>query len=277
MNLEIANRLVELRKRHGYSQEALADKLGVSRQAVSKWERVEAAPDTDNLIALAQLYGVSLDELLGFEKSKATVTEEQTDEAAGEASAATDDGEGGADDCGKQYDEAYYDKKYGGGVHIEDGKDSIHIGPGGIHIRDDEDDVHINWRGIHINSKEDAPDRVHIGKDGHAHFEWEDGWYKGDNLDLEGISSILVVIAYLLMGFIGDLWHPGWIVFFAIPVLPALIKPKKWEGCFPVFVTGAYLLMGCVWNLWHPGWVVFLLVPVFYTIWNGVKHRKRIR
>ena len=38
--------------------------LGVSRQAVSKWERSESSPDTDNLIALAALYGVSLDELL---------------------------------------------------------------------------------------------------------------------------------------------------------------------------------------------------------------------
>ena len=46
MNLEIANRLVEYRKRAGYSQEELADKLGISRQAVSKWERVEASPDT---------------------------------------------------------------------------------------------------------------------------------------------------------------------------------------------------------------------------------------
>ncbi len=64
MNLEIATRLVQLRKANGYSQEALAEKLGVSRQAISKWERAESSPDTDNLIALASLYGMTLDTLL---------------------------------------------------------------------------------------------------------------------------------------------------------------------------------------------------------------------
>ena len=39
MNIETANRLVELRKQHGYSQEGLAEQLGLSRQAVFKWER----------------------------------------------------------------------------------------------------------------------------------------------------------------------------------------------------------------------------------------------
>ena len=64
MNIEIADRLVKLRKSNHLSQEALAEKLGISRQAVSKWERAEASPDTDNLIMLARLYHVSLDELL---------------------------------------------------------------------------------------------------------------------------------------------------------------------------------------------------------------------
>ena len=67
MNIEIANRLVNLRKANGLSQEALAEKLGISRQAVSKWERAEASPDTDNLILLAKIYKVSLDELLSSE------------------------------------------------------------------------------------------------------------------------------------------------------------------------------------------------------------------
>ena len=64
MNLEIANRLSQLRREKGYSQEALARQLGVSRQAVSKWERGEAAPEMENLILLAGLFETSLDTLL---------------------------------------------------------------------------------------------------------------------------------------------------------------------------------------------------------------------
>ena len=64
MNVEIAQRLAEMRRNKGYSQEELAENLGLSRQAVSKWERAESSPDTGNLIALAKLYGITLDELL---------------------------------------------------------------------------------------------------------------------------------------------------------------------------------------------------------------------
>jgi len=67
MNVEIAQRLAELRREKGYSQEELAESLGLSRQAVSKWERAESSPDTGNLIALAKLYKVTLDELLRTE------------------------------------------------------------------------------------------------------------------------------------------------------------------------------------------------------------------
>ena len=81
MTIEIADRLVKLRKKYGYSQEELADKLGLSRQAVSKWERAEASPDTDNLICLAKLYGVSLDELLATDEDIDTIVEEQVKDA----------------------------------------------------------------------------------------------------------------------------------------------------------------------------------------------------
>ena len=78
MNIETANRLLQYRKKMNLSQEELAAKIGVSRQAVSKWERAEASPDTDNLILLADIYGVSLDELLKGEKE--TESETQSEE-----------------------------------------------------------------------------------------------------------------------------------------------------------------------------------------------------
>lgn len=71
MNYKTANRLAELRKKNGYSQEGLAEKLGVSRQAISNWERAEALPDTENLISLATLYGISIDEVVYGDNSKA--------------------------------------------------------------------------------------------------------------------------------------------------------------------------------------------------------------
>lgn len=64
MDLMTANRLQQLRKENGYTQEVLAEKLGISRQSVSKWERAEASPDTDNLLALAKIYGLTVDQLL---------------------------------------------------------------------------------------------------------------------------------------------------------------------------------------------------------------------
>ncbi len=78
MNIAIANRLVQLRKKNGLSQEALAAKLGISRQAISKWERAEASPDTDNLMALASLYGMTLDALLNTENDTYILDDNQT-------------------------------------------------------------------------------------------------------------------------------------------------------------------------------------------------------
>ena len=61
--MTIGKRISELRKQHNYSQEYLAERLNVSRQAVSKWEQDQTSPDTNNLIALAQLFDVSVEYL----------------------------------------------------------------------------------------------------------------------------------------------------------------------------------------------------------------------
>ncbi|MBC8570492.1 helix-turn-helix domain-containing protein [Zongyangia hominis] len=67
--MELSQRLQALRKERGYSQEDLAEQLGISRQAVSKWESGASSPDIGNLLALSGLYGVSVDALLRGEEA----------------------------------------------------------------------------------------------------------------------------------------------------------------------------------------------------------------
>lgn len=64
MEIELTQNLKGLRKQNGYTLEAVAEKLGVSRQAVAKWEKGDTVPDITNCIALAELYGVTLDTLV---------------------------------------------------------------------------------------------------------------------------------------------------------------------------------------------------------------------
>ncbi|MBQ3604384.1 MAG: helix-turn-helix transcriptional regulator [Clostridia bacterium] len=68
--MNLANRIQTLRKQNGMSQEILAEQLGVSRQAVSKWESEQSTPDIENIIALSDLFDVTTDYLLKGEDSE---------------------------------------------------------------------------------------------------------------------------------------------------------------------------------------------------------------
>ena len=62
--MDLAERLQDLRKKAGYSQEQLADLLGISRQAVSKWESGQTSPDLEKIVLLSEFFEVSTDYLL---------------------------------------------------------------------------------------------------------------------------------------------------------------------------------------------------------------------
>lgn len=72
MIMNLANRIQTLRKQNGMSQEALAEKLGVTRQAVSKWESEQSVPDMENIIAISDLFEVSTDYLLKGKEQEIT-------------------------------------------------------------------------------------------------------------------------------------------------------------------------------------------------------------
>ena len=85
--MTLGNRLQRLRQRQGLSQDALAEKLGVSRQAVSKWERDEAVPEVEKLLRLSELYGVSLDELVKGDATQSAPQAESQGESQAEPAA----------------------------------------------------------------------------------------------------------------------------------------------------------------------------------------------
>jgi transcriptional regulator with XRE-family HTH domain len=62
--MKLSDKLMKLRKRNGWSQEELAEKLNVSRQAISRWENETAQPDASNVLSLSRLFGVTADYLL---------------------------------------------------------------------------------------------------------------------------------------------------------------------------------------------------------------------
>ena len=165
MDLAMAQRLVDRRKAAGLSQEALAAQLDVSRQAVSKWERSESSPDTDNLIALAALYGVSLDELLyGQAANDADDLEDgsadtETADVADEAESSTEHA-----DCS---DKPLVDISLARGIHVIDPNkgEEVHVGWSGIHVANERrgEEVHVGWSGIHVANKRKG-EEVHVGR-----------------------------------------------------------------------------------------------------------------
>lgn len=60
----LADKIIDLRKKNGWSQEELASQLGVSRQSVSKWESGQSIPDLDRILKMSIIFGVSTDYLL---------------------------------------------------------------------------------------------------------------------------------------------------------------------------------------------------------------------
>lgn len=79
--MSLGERILQLRKASGLSQEQFGEVLNVSRQAISKWETDQSVPDIDKLLAISQAYSISMDELLDNEvASGATASSQQLKE-----------------------------------------------------------------------------------------------------------------------------------------------------------------------------------------------------
>lgn len=231
MDATMADRLIARRKAAGLSQEALADRLGVSRQAVSKWERVESSPDTDNLIALAALYGITLDELLY--------------------------GDPHADAAEKDHE--HVSVSWREGIHVVDPKkgEEVLVGWNGIHVDNPGkgESVHVGPGGVHVDTPDDGGHSVHTRPDGGVTVDGRDfnSWGeahdalghggKGPSAFLRGWRRFpfpaIVGAAYLALGVARSLWAWGLLLFLLVPVYYTLGKAIDRRDPFG-FVAGAW-------------------------------------
>ena len=280
MNIETANRLYQYRKKMGISQEELAARIGVSRQAVSKWERAEASPDTDNLIELSKVYGVTLDEMLsgGSDEPAAENADSAADntyaqnagspESAGEAQ--TSDS---TDDDGSEGTSASF--------NINDNGDKVHVGFDGIHVHDrNGTKVDIDRHGIFVN--ENGEQKVYTDSDGVIHKSDDiiaAEQHKKNNVWMKLPYPIVAVAAYILFGTLNVMggWAWGWIVFLTIPLyytlVEAIIKRRASIFCYPVLAVMVFLILGASMGVWHPAWVIFLTIPIYYWITSSIEKK----
>ena len=297
MDLAMAQRLVDRRKAAGLSQEALAAQLGVSRQAVSKWERSESSPDTDNLIALAALYGVSLDELLYGEAAGDSDTE-ASDEAE-ETEDTTDK------DC--HGDKPLVDISLAHGIHVidPDKGEEVHVGWNGIHVTNDRkgEEVHVGPGGVHVDTLEDDGHSMHTNADGTVTIDGEtfSSWKEAhDKFDHHGKHfhtklgrawnkfpfPALVALAYLMLGIAYGTWGMGLFLVFLIPIYYAIgdfidrCRLSKLIGSvYPTAATAWFLYMWLCLGQPHPAWVILVTIPVVGALMHWCrkqwKHRKQ--
>ena len=305
MDLAMAQRLFDRRKAAGLSQEALAAQLGVSRQAVSKWERSESSPDTDNLIALAALYGVSLDELLYGEAADDADCPEGSD-AGTEASDKAEEDENSADNTSRS-DKPLVDISLARGIHVIDPNkgEEVHVGWNGIHVTNDRkgEEVHVGPGGVHVDTLEDDGHSVHTNADGTVTIDGEtfSSWKEAhDKLDHHGKHfrtrlgrawnkfpfPALVALAYLALGIVYDTWATGLFLVFLIPVYYAIgdfidrRRLSKLVGSvYPAAAIAWFLYMWLCLGQPHPAWVILITIPVVKALMRWCrkqwKHRKQ--
>ena len=200
MNHEMAKRFTELRKQHGLSQEQLAEKLGVSRQAVSKWERAEASPDIENLSSLAKLYGITIDELVNGTQQPTAPSDTYTNVQESEERPNTTDFSEGVT---VMYDESpQNDETRTASMMLLQSFPFTIVVLIAFFLTGFLCDLwYINW----------------------VLFLLIPCWYgllgavKSCRTD-KFPYPVFVAAVYLVMGFLCELWHPGWVVFLTIPV-----------------------------------------------------------
>lgn len=273
MNKEIAGKLLALRKQNGFSQEELAEKLGVSRQAVSKWERGEASPDTENLIALAKIYNISLDRLFDLDTDAASQRSSINLEKKREESEKTTD-EGG---MRIKYPENSAQREL---YPENEQKTASFSAEQKVQYKEAEDNYGTYFKYETVDDRSDENNsyssRTNFSENKLAviadKIRNDEKFYKKL---IKFPYPIATAAAFFVTGALFEWWHPMWMLFLTIPLYYTTIEAVRNKNanifCYPVLTALLFLILGFAVDFWHPAWLIFLTIPLYYWYINRDK------
>lgn len=291
MDTTISDKLLALRKQNGLSQEELAEKLGISRQAISKWERAEASPDTENLIALAKIYNISLDKL--FDINTETVRSDRSCINLTKEKSIPSYNSGISDKMPQGY-KSTSSSDFGTRVKYPEnsGRNVEEIYPQMKKKEINQPKVDFKEKSIQNDFSKYTTYTTADSSNQSGQTTYSTGTSSYCNLHTAAVVNqmsatdeqqqykalmrfpypIFLTCIYLLLGAFMKLWHPMWMLFLTIPLYYTTIEAVKKKNlnifCFPVLAVMFYLFIGFALNLWHPGWIVFMAIPLYYWIIN---------
>lgn len=248
MSETFGQRLSRIRKEKGMTQEDIAKRITISPQAVSKWENDISSPDILILSNLADILGVSVDELLGREGSSTVHEEHQEQEAPKEEKPEASE--------------------------VVDDEESIRINKEGIHVVDDD------GKRIHVGN-----DGIIIEENGKVRKVKYKDKVKESKKFIITTSTLfgLALISYILMGILWTDqamgWKMGWILLLIPMVIGSIfscVRHKRFcDFAYPILVVAAYCTLGFLgmyfkFEGWGFYWFLFLTVPAFYLIFGPI-------
>ncbi len=278
MDLFTAKKLTALRKYHSLSQEALAEKAGVSRQAVSKWERGEASPDTDNLLTLSRIYSVSIDDLLGdisAEELIAAIENKRTTENTPKTPS-TVDIQGPTTEVVNP---------------IPQSATGVYTGIPAISPVQEAPEETVTTEAVSpessprtaaspVPSTPVAPEKKPAEKGRKNKKEKPAPLYPGVAKNMLKFPYIIIAaIVYIIIGYTAKIWHPTWLIFLTIPAYylttPAFFAPTKKKILMRLpayyYIIMLYIFLGILFSLWAKTWILFLFIPVYYWVISILK------
>lgn len=245
MSYEFADRLIELRKAKGMSQEELAQRIGLSRQAVSKWERAESSPDIGNLVALAEIYDLTIDEIVkGIpEEGAEPGCQEDTPFGASEGEAVEVEAEIEVE----PEPEADSERVRQGDTPLG-ASEAVEVTAGTPNAA--ADDPIANMPPPDPSQRVDIP--ASFAADAPAVDQPAAGIPFSEQPPVTNVNIDHMHIDPAMAGPIHKK-HPK---------DPLLTFP------YPIACTVLFLLAGFIFGLWHPAWIIFLTIPFYYWIVN---------